>query len=194
MEWRGRCVLDTPLARGMTAVCEERLVRRSSTSEGGSDEAIHSFFARLWIASRSQSSGAQSRDPVARNDDLEQRATRSAVIARLDRATQCSRGVSDRTEKPRRTGYPACAGYDGLCEAIRAATQSSFRGASKMRTRNLENPRCAIAHRGSRVARPGMTRAEIHPCTTDFAIMQWMPLEPLTVWVTRRSAARLQSV
>src|SRR6266481_3625848 len=26
--------------------CEERLVRRSSTSEGGSDEAIHSFFAR----------------------------------------------------------------------------------------------------------------------------------------------------
>src|SRR5260221_11612154 len=27
--------------------CEERLVRRSSKSEGGSDEAIHSFFARL---------------------------------------------------------------------------------------------------------------------------------------------------
>src|SRR5260221_3085736 len=26
--------------------CEERLVRRSSTSEGGSDEAIHSSFAR----------------------------------------------------------------------------------------------------------------------------------------------------
>ena len=26
--------------------CEERLVRRSSTSEGGSDQAIHSFFAR----------------------------------------------------------------------------------------------------------------------------------------------------
>jgi hypothetical protein len=24
--------------------CEERLVRRSSTSEGGSDEAIHSYF------------------------------------------------------------------------------------------------------------------------------------------------------
>jgi hypothetical protein len=26
--------------------CEERRVRRSSTSEGGSDEAIHAFFAR----------------------------------------------------------------------------------------------------------------------------------------------------
>jgi hypothetical protein len=25
-------------------------------------------------------------------------------------------------------------------------------------------------------------------------IMQWMPLQPLTVWVTRKSAARLQSV
>jgi hypothetical protein len=35
-----------------------------------SDEAIHSSFARLWIASRSLSSGARSRDPLARNDGL----------------------------------------------------------------------------------------------------------------------------
>jgi hypothetical protein len=33
-----------------------------------------------------------------------------------------------------------------------------------------------------------------YPCTTAFEIMQWMPLEPFTVCVTRRSAARLQSV
>jgi hypothetical protein len=33
-----------------------------------SDEAIHSFFAATWIASRSLSSGAHSRDPLARND------------------------------------------------------------------------------------------------------------------------------
>ena len=33
-----------------------------------------------------------------------------------------------------------------------------------------------------------------YPCTTDFAIMQWMPLDPFTVCVTRRSAARLHSV
>ena len=32
------------------------------------------------------------------------------------------------------------------------------------------------------------------PCTTLLAIMQWMPFEPFTVCVTRRSAARLQSV
>jgi hypothetical protein len=51
--------------------CEERLVRRSSTSEGGSDEAIHSFVLALWIASQSLSSGAHSRDPLARNDGLQ---------------------------------------------------------------------------------------------------------------------------
>ena len=28
----------------------------------------------------------------------------------------------------------------------------------------------------------------------DFFSITWMPLEPLTVWVTRRSAARLHSV
>jgi len=32
------------------------------------------------------------------------------------------------------------------------------------------------------------------PCTIALSIMQWMPLEPFTVWVTRRSAARLHSV
>src|SRR6266700_5873143 len=32
------------------------------------DEAIHSSFVALWIASRSLSSGAHSRDPLARND------------------------------------------------------------------------------------------------------------------------------
>src|SRR5712672_1328958 len=46
--------------------CEERLVRCSSTSEGGSDEAIHSSFVAPWIASRSLSSGAHSCDPLAR--------------------------------------------------------------------------------------------------------------------------------
>jgi hypothetical protein len=39
--------------------CEER-----------SDEAIHTFFVAAWIASRSLSSGAHSRDPLARNDGL----------------------------------------------------------------------------------------------------------------------------
>jgi hypothetical protein len=33
-----------------------------------SDEAIHTCFAAMWIASRSLSSGAHSRDPLARND------------------------------------------------------------------------------------------------------------------------------
>jgi hypothetical protein len=37
----------------------------------------------------------------------------TAVVARLDRAIRYSRDASDRAVRPRRTGYPACAGYDG---------------------------------------------------------------------------------
>jgi hypothetical protein len=36
---------------------------------GYSDEAIQSLLGRLWIASRSLSSGAHPRDPLARNDE-----------------------------------------------------------------------------------------------------------------------------
>jgi hypothetical protein len=49
----------------------------------------------LWIASRNLSSGARSRDPLARNDDGVKARHTPVVIARLDRATQYSRGVSD---------------------------------------------------------------------------------------------------
>src|SRR5713101_4516702 len=57
-----------------------------------------------------------------------ERATFPAVIARhrvgaerrpmtgSSRAIQYSRGGRDGIEKPRRTGYPACAGYDGTFE------------------------------------------------------------------------------
>src|SRR5438128_10780512 len=45
---------------------------------------------------------------------VSRRAKASAVIARLDRATQFSRGVSDRIEKPQRTGFPA-----GACHRAR---------------------------------------------------------------------------
>src|ERR1700682_4952493 len=50
--------------------CEERLVRRSSTSEGGSDEAIHSFFR--WIDGLLREAchrAARCADPLARNDE-----------------------------------------------------------------------------------------------------------------------------
>jgi hypothetical protein len=55
-------------AGSRSCVCrhgEERLVRRSSTSEGGSDEASNPFFlcAATWIASRSLSSGGGLRRP-----------------------------------------------------------------------------------------------------------------------------------
>ena len=37
------------------------------------------------------------------------------AIAQLERVIQYSRDFSDSTETPRRTGYPAFAGYDGTC-------------------------------------------------------------------------------
>src|SRR5580700_5509699 len=39
-------------------------------ARSASDEAIHSYFVVRWIASRSLSSGAHSRDPLALNDEL----------------------------------------------------------------------------------------------------------------------------
>src|SRR5450759_3908736 len=51
--------------------CEERLVRRSSTSERRKRRSNPFFlYVARWIASRSLSSGAHSRDPLARNDGL----------------------------------------------------------------------------------------------------------------------------
>jgi hypothetical protein len=62
---------------GSSRHCEERLVRRSSTSEGGSDEAIQLLVLRRHGLLRgSLSSGAHSRDPLARND-------KSQFISRL---------------------------------------------------------------------------------------------------------------
>lgn len=40
----------------------------------------------------------------------------------------------------------------------------------------------------------GQGEPGLQPCTIAFSIMQWMPFEPFTVCVTRRSAARLQSI
>jgi len=52
----------------------------------------------------------------------EVRAVETGVIARLDRAIQCSRDGAAGTEGPRRTGCPAFAGHD-----------SGVRGASRAR-------------------------------------------------------------
>jgi hypothetical protein len=49
-------------------------VRLDRHCEQRSDEAIHASAPQSWIASRSLSSGARSRDPLARNDEsLDQR-------------------------------------------------------------------------------------------------------------------------
>jgi hypothetical protein len=69
----------------------------------------------------------------------------SAVIIRLvrncalGRVTQYSGGSSDRTDKPRRTGYPACAGYDDLVRRGYPPVMVSQRVA---RTRNCIGRHC----------------------------------------------------
>jgi hypothetical protein len=47
---------------------------------------------------------------------------------RLQRAIQYSRDADDGVERPRRTGYPACARYDGV---VWAAPAPSLRGAER---------------------------------------------------------------
>ena len=64
------------------------------------------------------------RDPLTRNDDLEMPHTYSRHRPRR-RAIQYSRGVSDGIERPRRTGYPAFAGYDGS-KMVSSRHSSSF--------------------------------------------------------------------
>jgi hypothetical protein len=62
---------DREVVSGVPRHCEERLVRRSSTSEGGSDEAIHSSFTRrdgLLRCARNDARAALCANPLARND------------------------------------------------------------------------------------------------------------------------------
>src|SRR5258707_14062327 len=58
---------------------EVRLNEMDCHCEERSDEAIHTFFLALWIASRSLSSGARSRDPVARTDRSSNRQIRNRI-------------------------------------------------------------------------------------------------------------------
>jgi hypothetical protein len=68
------------------------------------------------------------RDREIASDERE-RATLSARLRPRRRATRYSRDIDDRTEKPRRAGYPACAGYDGSlrhCEKRKRGSHSFF--------------------------------------------------------------------
>jgi hypothetical protein len=89
MESRGRGVLDTAHARGMTTVARSEATKQSTLPLRGEMDCF----------------------ACARNDGLNTLHTFNRHRPRR-RAIQYSRGVSDKTERPRRTGYPACAGYD----------------------------------------------------------------------------------
>src|SRR5439155_17670504 len=61
---------------------------------------------------RAQVEGAHSRDALARNDDGDTPHPQPSSPAKA--GDPVLRGVSDRAERPQRTGYLAFAGYDGL--------------------------------------------------------------------------------
>jgi hypothetical protein len=100
-ESKSRGVLDTPLARGMTRRSEapreyEAVFEISKPSLRAAKRRSNPFFlsAARWIASRSLSSGARSRDPLARNDGIRIGCLKSEVdisgaptrLARIDSA------------------------------------------------------------------------------------------------------------
>src|SRR3954464_8419186 len=66
------------------------------------------------IATPTPRSARRSRSDATRREIA---APHSAVITRLERNCALGRVIqdsNDRTERPRRTGYPACAGFDDL--------------------------------------------------------------------------------
>src|SRR5260370_37689604 len=70
---------------------ERRGVAAGGRDDKLRDEAIHCRYAVPWIASRSLSSGAHSRDPVARNDGRIALATASREAAVLRPALPAAR-------------------------------------------------------------------------------------------------------
>src|SRR6266478_700656 len=86
--------------------CEERLVRRSSTSEGGSDEAIHlATLPCFWTAWRSLSSGARSRVPLARNDGFR------VGCLKIESGVKARRAFAIRITSPRLRGEVEAEGF-----------------------------------------------------------------------------------
>jgi len=85
-----------------------------------SEATKQSISRHRWIASRSLSSGAHSRDPLARNDVLN-RAPRSQPSSSAKADDPVFRGVSDRVERPRRTGYPPSRGMTAFARMLTSA-------------------------------------------------------------------------
>ena len=66
--------------------------------------------SRLWRQGSWKSSGALRRENANAHSVVVTRLVRNCALGRV---TQYSRDVSDGIDRPRRTGYPARAGYDG---------------------------------------------------------------------------------
>ncbi len=89
-----------------------------SSLRGAKRRSNPTFFCRAMDCFAEPVIGAHSRDPLARNDGPNCHRPRR-------RAIQYSRESSNGIERPRRTGYPAFAGYDTRAEATPALPRSS---------------------------------------------------------------------
>ena len=110
------------------------------------------------------------------------------VIARLDRAIQYCRGVSDRTEKPRRTGCPlgsrhkcnTCYGPEGLLASPAAAPQTKTRAppAPRRQPRRLYQTGCSITERPTEVegrGTAGHSEADFYAIRSMWPRVVWFP-------------------
>jgi hypothetical protein len=94
----GSCIARALSRRENAEVCPHGdVIARSER-----DEAIHTLLVDPWIASLAL---AMTKDELCGLPPNCHRPRRRAI--------QYSRGADEDTEKPRLTGYPACAGYDG---------------------------------------------------------------------------------
>ena len=118
-----------PECSGCTCMLVCALLRAHCTRDRGCSK--HPAFpapSRFEGKDFEQTSGAMRRE----NAD-----THSTVIARLDRATQCSRDANDRTDRPQRTGSPGQAGrrHQKCCHSVRVIASEAKQSISPHKER-----------------------------------------------------------
>ena len=123
---------------GASGICMTRGAHRTArlfaviAKSKATKQSILSFFlcAARWIASRSLSSGAHSRDPLARNDGFRTNAPHSQPSSPAKAGDPVFRDVSDGAGRPRRTGYPAGACHRARRRRDPVAGMTALRGAT----------------------------------------------------------------
>jgi hypothetical protein len=142
-------ICSSPSLRG----AKRRLVRRSSTSEGGSNPFF--LYVARWIASRSLSSGARSRDPLA-----------VCPAWALTRRWKSSRELVTASEVKRRASDREAGVKEAWIEAAGRRTGDRIRGGAEQGERAVDREAVVTKARrrrsGGRAAKVnGLTRGDL---------------------------------